>query len=454
MRRARPANIALVAASTAFTIVVLVGVVFFAGIWRFGSSYTVSAYVYNARGIAPDSTVFEAGLPVGIVTGIRRHGPDAILTLRVDSGVRPLPVDSSIQLGLRSLAGEADVLLTPGHSTQLVRSGGSLGLARDQSYTEVDQILEQLSGLTEGRARQFFQGMGDGLAGKGANLNQTLGGAAGFVNNSRPVTSTLGVQHQQVADIIQNLGNVMSAIGQRGIAIREFAQGSTTTFTAIASRDAALRRMLLQLPSALSAVTDLGHALQNTTPTIAPVLDELGTTIHTLTPAIHELTPGAQRGITLLRALAGSSPPLRTILGDVIALKPSATRALSAVHAVTCQLNPMLRFLAPYGPDIANFFEEFGSGAVPYGQNSHELMLSALVDPTHFVRGVESQPVSSALSTLFNFGIFRKLGGVSGYDPLPGPGQDNNTTIGAGADGTFDYGRTHKYPHVTADCSR
>src|ERR1700758_5211034 len=129
MRRVKPVNVATVIGGLLWVGVVLIGVIFFAGFWRAGSSYTVSAYVSNARGIAKDSNVFEAGLPVGLVTCVRRNGPDAILTLRIDKGVKPLPVDSKVQLGLRSLAGEADVFLMPGRSSATVRNNGSLGLS-------------------------------------------------------------------------------------------------------------------------------------------------------------------------------------------------------------------------------------------------------------------------------------------------------------------------------------
>jgi phospholipid/cholesterol/gamma-HCH transport system substrate-binding protein len=201
MRRAKRANAATVLSGILFSAALLVGLMFFAGFWTTASTYSVSAMVYNARGIATDSTVFEAGLPVGLVTGVQRTGPDAILSLRIDRGPTPLPVDSKIELGLRSLAGEAEVLLTRGHSSQTVTDGGSLGLAQDQNYTEVDQILNALSGATEGNARQFFQGIGNGVNGEGVNLNRTVGGFANLVNSSPPLTSTLGVQHQQVADI-------------------------------------------------------------------------------------------------------------------------------------------------------------------------------------------------------------------------------------------------------------
>jgi ABC-type transporter Mla subunit MlaD len=118
MKRTKREHRVTVLGGILFAVGLLVGLMFFAGFWTTASTYNISVYVHNARGIAEDSTVFEAGLPVGLVTGVQRNGPDAVLALRIDQGPRPIPVDSKIQLGLRSLAGEADVLLSLGHTKQ------------------------------------------------------------------------------------------------------------------------------------------------------------------------------------------------------------------------------------------------------------------------------------------------------------------------------------------------
>ena len=454
MRRVNRASLATVFAGVVWVVLILIGVVFFAGFWRAGSSYTVSAYVTNARGIATDSNVFEAGLPVGLVTGVRRNGPDAILTLRIDHGIKPLPVDSKVQLGLRSLAGESDVWLYPGHSQELVRNGGSLGLAQDAGYTEVDQILSELTPPTEGNAREFFQGLGNGLNGEGQHLNETLGGFASLVNESPPLTSTLAAQHSQVADIVQNFGDIMSAIGQRTQALQEFARGANVTFSDIAARNAAFERMLGQLPYVVGGNWSAVRALIAAAPHVTPVVNELADATVKLEPAIQLLTPAAGSGIKVVNALGGASPALKNVLVGLEKLRPSATKALPAVHATTCQVDPMARFLQPYGPDIASFFQHFGSVDETYGA-AHELLATVQVDPSALIRGVESQPgVGQVLQTLLNFGIFQAAGSRTGYHALPGPGQMHNTTLGVGDHGPIEWGAMHPFPHVTADCTQ
>ena len=457
MKRTRTVNVLTVIGGVIFTGGFLIGLIAFAGFFTVGSSYNVSAYVYNARGIAQYSTVFEAGLPVGIVTGISRSGPDAVVNMRIDRGVKPLPVDTQVTMGLRSLIGEADVMLTPGHSTQTVRSGGSLGLSQDQSYTEVDQILNTLAPPNESSTRKFFQGLGDSVRGQGPNLNNTLGGFAALVNNSQPLTSILAHQRSQVADIIQYFGNVMSAIGQRTTALQEFASGALTTFNAVASRDTQLKAMFSDFPYAIHSVAAVGTALAQNEPYLTYTVNHLSKVVHDLSPTVPLIAPGAENGTKIIDALGSAAPELKNLLSSLQQTEPSATRALPAVHSLTCQLNPMVRFLKPYANDISAFFEDFGGADNFYSSSAggHELPGVLQVDPNKLVRGITDASTDTGLTQLLNLGIFSLTNDPgTQYHELRPPGQRNNTAYGAGDHTPAQFGATHAYPHVTADCSK
>jgi phospholipid/cholesterol/gamma-HCH transport system substrate-binding protein len=453
MRQTNAKSVLTVTAGALFAVVVLVGVIFYAGIFTTRAGYVVSVYVSNARGIATDSTVFEAGLPVGLVSAVRRNGPDAILTLRITSGVRPLPVDSHVQLGLRSLAGEADVLLFPGHSRQTVLDRGSLGLSQDESYTEVDQILNVLNGPTEAKTRQLVQSLGEAVNGEGANINATLGAAADFVNKSPVLTSTLAAQHTQVVQIVANLDTIMSAISQRDTALGAFARGALATFATIAARNRRFGQLLAVLPATLTTSHELIRAVNRTSGVISPVLRRLGSTLTAYRPALALLIPGARSGTSVLTALGHAAPQLRGLLARLTALKPAAVTALPALHALTCQLDPMLAFAKPYGPVISAFAEDWGGGLDAYGTGAHQMLASMSVDPSDLIKGVLAQPNAAVLSTLLNFGLFSKTGAGDGYHALPIPfSAANNDTAGTGLFTTRQWGADHPYPHITARC--
>jgi virulence factor Mce-like protein len=450
MKRAGRGNVATLIVAVLFAAFVLVGVMFYSGAWRLGSSYNVTVFVPNAGSMGAGSTVRVAGLTVGRVSSIDRNGPNAVLGLRIDSGPHPLPTDSRVAVRLRSLVGESYVELYPGHAKATIPAGGSLPVSQANDFVDVDQILSVLRGTTKDRARQLIQGVGSAVGDKGPQLNQVLGSASSLIIDSVPLTSTLAGQHEQVGRLVQNLGDVMQAIGDRTSALSSFALGARQTFEAVASRDVALRSLLDQLPSTLSQVRQTSLLVQNVTPRLSPVLTNLGYALQALSPAIHLLGPAARSGIQLVRNLGSSALPLRGVLQGIEKLKSPSVAALPQVHATLCQLNPILQYAAPYGANISAFFANFGSAGNPYDAQSHTVRAMALATPAA-VPSVLTPQLLEAQNLLRNIGLLGTLN-KSGYNPFPKPGEGNHPSLGIHALGPADAGKVIKYPHVVADC--
>lgn len=450
MKRTTRSHQWTVIGGAAFVVAVLIGLMFFAGFWRLGSGYNVDVVVPNARGLAPDAHVMIAGLEVGKVTSINRQGPNARLTLRIDQGPTPLPVDSHVEVRLRTLAGESYVEVYPGHSKFTVHSGGSLAVTQAYNYVDVDQILQSLSGPTQTGARQLIQALGGAVGDQGQNLNQVLGNASALISNSVPLTATLAAQHNQVADLVQNLGDMMNQIGQQTTAVQDFATGAQQTFSAIAARDSALHQTLQNLPYLIGSLRDVSNTLTTVSPHIAPLATNLGSAINELDPAIHLLTPAAGMGVQLLHSLGGAADPLRDVLQNLTKLQKPTSAALPQLHATLCQLNPVLKYVAPYGKDLAAFFENFGSASNPYSGTYHITRALANISPAD-APGLITDSEAQLVQDLFNAGFKNTL--VNGYDPIPPAGGMNQTTIGRGAYGPVPAGKTIKYPRVEAgDC--
>jgi phospholipid/cholesterol/gamma-HCH transport system substrate-binding protein len=439
-----------VIAGIVFVVAVLAGLIFFAGFRTAGPSYDVSVLVPNARGLAPDAHVMIAGLEVGKVTSIDRNGPDAILGLRIDTGPTPLPEDSRAAVRLRALAGESYVEIYTGHSQRTIRSGGSLGLSQADDYTDVDQILQTLSGTTETRTRQLVQGLGSAVGDRGAQLNQVLGNASALISDSVPLTSTLAAQHNQVADVVQNLGDIMNAIGQRTTAVEDFARGARRTFSAIAARDVALHGTLDRLPYAIASLKDVSNTLATVTPHVAPLATNIAAAIDDVSPAIHLLAPASSSGVQLVHALGGAADPLRHVLQNLVELQKPASAALPEVRAALCQVNPILKYAAPYARDFGAFFQDFGAAFNAYDATGHAGRASVDVTPAA-AGGLINTQTASTVSTLEQLGFGKQR--LAGYDPFPPPGGAHNTTIGRGLNGPVDAGKVLKYTRVTAgDC--
>lgn len=108
-----------------------------------GGGLRVHAVVEDAGRVTPGVPVMLKGVDVGQVTG-RTLLPDlrVLLTLELERDV-PVPADSRVELGSRSIFGEAEVKVVPGTSARRVEGGDTLVAEVEPTPTE---LIERLGG--------------------------------------------------------------------------------------------------------------------------------------------------------------------------------------------------------------------------------------------------------------------------------------------------------------------
>lgn len=417
-----------------------------------GSSYEVKALLPSSASLARKARVTVAGVQVGKVTKVTRHGVGAIVEMNItDDRVTPLPSDSRAQLRMRTAVGENYLEIVPGHAHTTLAKDAVLAEGSPDDYVDVDKVLSMLRGRSRTGARRLIQGLAAGVDGRGTQLNQTVEGGAGFLRDGSTLVNVLADDRRQTSRLIDGLGSVSSAIGERDGAITELATGGLTTFRAIASRDDALRSILDVLPSTLAQVKATTGTLRSVSATATPVLRDVAAALREVRPAVRTLRPAAGEARGLVAEVGRAAPPLTGTLARVRSLSPPLTAALPAAKGTLCQLNPAVKYLAPYTRDVISLIEGLGSAANSYDATGHLLRLIPIIDENSLVGLPEN--VSRAAHTLLRAGVLGESVGID-YDPFPKPG-----LIGKGvADkqhptlGPSDVPQKYTYPRITADC--
>jgi len=443
----KPTSLAVVLAFVALTVGWFV-IVFSASQTKpFGGSYHVRALVDSAAGLGAGASVTVAGLRVGRVDSVERAGQRAVLDLRLDDSAAPLPVDTRFGVRLRTVVGENYVELQPGRSQKMLPDGGQLPASRATQYVDLNDILDTLRGRTKVDARETIRSLGEGLRGQGENLNRTLEGAFGLIEDSTPVTTTLAHDTTQIARLTDEFGHIMATVGQRGQSVRDLATGLDQTFTAVASRDADLGRSLELFPATLAQVRTTTELLRSITRTSTPVLSQTADAVRGLGPAIGLLGPVAHEGRTLMAELGRTAPKLSDTLDRVPAVATPAAAALPQVKRVLCQLEPAAAYLKPYHREVTSVLQNMGYATNFYDATGHAARLFVSVGE-HSAQFLD-EPTAQTLSALLSSGILGKLGNV-GYSPLPPPGGGGETVSASTAPTVATV--KQPYPHVTAAC--
>lgn len=417
------------------------------------SKYHLNALVPSVGALTPGARVTMAGARVGRVAKVTRHGVGTEVQIDItDKSVTPVPADSRITVRQRTPVGENYVSVEPGTSKRTLPSGGVLPPEQSDEYVDVDQILSVLRGSARERTRQLIQSMGGALKGRGENLNRLVGGGGQALVSGAQVLRVLSRDREQVAQLVQRLGAVSSEVQDSNRTVATIATKGLRSLQAVAARDDALRSTLDELPGTLSQVRTTSGKLSSVTAVATPVVANLAAAVRDVSPAVSTLRPAAQDGREVVRALSTAAPRLQGTLGEVDSLSGPLTKALPALHSALCQVNPMVRYLKPYTPDVIASVVGLGSASNSYDAIGHLIRLTPIIGENSLA-GLPDN-VSKAAYTLLRAGFLSKSMGLT-WNPYPEPGMIGKDGAGKGKSvfGPADVPATgYKFPHVLADC--
>jgi virulence factor Mce-like protein len=160
-------------------------------------TYRLTAEVPVASSLVKGNEVRIGGLRVGVVDKITPVQEDdgsvkASLDLKLETRIRPVPVDSTIMIRPRSALGLKYIELTEGESAEGFEEGATIPLENaTPEPVEFDEFFNIWDEPTRVGNQQNLRGFGDGFAGRGADLNQALQTFVPLVQAAVPVLGNI-----------------------------------------------------------------------------------------------------------------------------------------------------------------------------------------------------------------------------------------------------------------------
>jgi virulence factor Mce-like protein len=271
---------------------------------RFGPlppEYRVSFDVKDADGLVEASDVRIAGIPVGKVRAVETTDNGARVTLGLESGkgYDPIYTDGTVLIRPKSLQGEKYVDLQRGVSNVPIPDGGRLPASQAFTQVETDQILNSSDAKTRAAMSTDFTVLGQGLKGRGADINATIPELRRIAEHLTSVSSrfkdrtaqidhilvdtdtiltTLSDEHAQLATLLQSADSVTGTIAQNDRHLAGLLNGAGDTFARINAavsqqgNDQNNRTSIEQLPALISKLdtffTLTNHDLNSIVPSL------------------------------------------------------------------------------------------------------------------------------------------------------------------------------------------
>lgn len=395
----------------------------------FVPSYTLRVQVGNASELTHGAEVHMGGSLIGFVDSVQpardaAGRPIAVLGLKLQKSVAPLPVDSTFAIRLKGSIGQKYLAVGLGRSRRTYADGATVPMRQTSASVDLDQVLSMFDPPTRRGVQASTVGFGNGLTGRGVSLNDAIGAFVPLLGDLRPVAANLASRRTDLGGFLRGLEAFASALSPVANTQASLFVSLDGTFRALAS----------------VAVPHLQDAIHDTPPAFSAVIAGSPTQRPFLTDSARlfsELRPG-------IASLPASAP----VLADAFA---AGVRTLPGTAALDRRLVSLSNRLSSYSQ----------TPAVQQGLDRLTLTASSLRSPFAFLTPVQSscnyvtlflRNVSSLLSESTTSGTSLRFSLVAIDDVLGGesvPSSRAYTTPESSP--SAEHGPVHVNPYPNTD---
>jgi virulence factor Mce-like protein len=367
-------NPVLIGAATVLVIIVAVFLAYNANSGLpFVPTYSLNAEVPNAAQLVVGNDVRIGGTRVGAVSAITPRKLDdgqviAVLDLKLDKDVDPLPKDSTVLVRSRSALGLKYVELSRGHQSGGYQDGDTIPLrAATPTPVEFDEFLNMFDEPTRKAAEANTIGFGDAFAGRGESINTAIGAFRPLLRDIIPVARNLASPQTNISRFIRELGDAAAIVAPAAETQAQLFINLNTTMAGLrkvarpyiqdsisegpATLDTAIAELPRQRPFLINA---------------AGLFRELRPGVRALRGAAPELSRALVVGTPTLRRSVALNQRLKPLLRELqtFAEDPMVPRGIQGLTGTLRSLKPTLDYLTPAQTKcnyIALWFRNIGS---------------------------------------------------------------------------------------------
>ncbi|HEV2982520.1 MAG TPA: MlaD family protein [Solirubrobacteraceae bacterium] len=254
----------------------------------FVPTYNIKVALPQGSGLQNANQVRIGGTRVGIVSSLSPHEDPrtgrltAIANLKLEKSVEPLPADTRAIVLSVSAIGLKYLELERGTSHTPLHAGEEIPVSQTREPVDIDQLFNMFDSKTRTANQVNLNNFGDGLAGRGIGLNETIHTLRPLVTNAIPVLRNLASPATGLSEFFKALERVSEQAAPVGQTQANFFAEQDTFFAAWASVAKSLEEATQGGPPSLEQAT---HSL----PFEAPFIERSAEFMHLLQPSARSL---------------------------------------------------------------------------------------------------------------------------------------------------------------------
>jgi virulence factor Mce-like protein len=321
----------------------------------FVPTYNIKVALPEAQGLQPSNQVRIAGTRVGLVSSLSPHEDPAtgqvtaIANLKLEKSVEPLPADTRAVVQSVSAIGLKYLELERGSSRATLKPGATIPIAQTREPVSIDELFDMFDEKTRTASQENLNAFGDGFAGRGLGLNNTVSTLRPLVTHAIPVLHNLAAPATDLHELFIALDRAASQTAPVANANAALFVDQDTFFAAWASVASSLERAIEGGPASLEqAIYSLpfeAPLLEESTEFMRLLRPSASSLVTVAPPLAHAFVEGAvnlRAATELNRLLASSSQAL-----EAFAQNPVVTLGLEEFTHTLLVGNPLIAGIAP-----------------------------------------------------------------------------------------------------------
>ena len=342
----------------------------------FVPTYDLRAELPGGNNLVVGNEVRIGGFRVGVVEDIRpaiASSPEeeaiaeqraiAVVDMKLDQSVEELPRDTSVLVRPRSALGLKYIQMELGDSRQTYAPGATIPLANTTKPVELDEFFSLNNEDFRKNLRTVFEGYGDGLAGRGAGINQAIEDLVPFLRHLEPVMTTLSDPDTELDEFFKQAGATSAQLAPVAQTYAELFTNMATTFEALSRHPDKLQGTIERAAPTLEEgirsfpvqrpfLADLERLNER----LEPVAIEMNRSLPPITSAFKVGAPVLEKAPKLYENTERVFEAL-----DKLAENPNTLLALRDLDTTLDVLTPLVEYVAPY-QTVCNYFVYWATG--------------------------------------------------------------------------------------------
>lgn len=321
----------------------------------------VQAEFNNVHSLAVNDDVRQNSKRIGRVSALQVRGNRALVTMELD-GHPNVYRDAHAEIWDVSALAAKFVELDPGTPQAGPLGNQIIPASSNVDSADIYQILDIFEPKTRESAMSFLRQFGGGMAGHGADLHDFLGAGPALLTNVGVVSQDLASPEFNMPGLIGTGDRLVSRFRGREEQISSLIRQVDQTFQGIAvNNGTALKTVLAKAPQTLREVTP---ALDSLSPTLADTraaMVDFRDGAKGLGDATPELRGFLRDSVPVAHKVPGFSDDAKSPVSDLTDTVHQAQPLVDRARDTFDYLRAPLNVLAPYGPEIGQFFTRMHS---------------------------------------------------------------------------------------------